>query len=239
MKKLTSWLTVGLCTVLLGFGLTGTANAVETPEDAIFTLTEPLDVGGTILQPGSYQIKVVPLHWNRDLLQVRSADLSKLHVNVLTVPHQEGPEGVQVDWSRYVYYPAIAGQPRALKTWYAANTPKSGGHDIVYPTRRAMELAAQAKEPVLAIPDEVQVAQYETAPLVIVTPEKEVKPFEMAKAEEPPAPETAPAPAVVADSSLDRNILPATASRVPMVAGLGLLALLGALGLGVLARRVA
>jgi len=239
MKRLTSWLTVGLCAMLLGFGLTGNANAVETPEDAVFTLTEPLDVGGTILQPGSYQVKVVPLHWNRDLLQVRSADLSKLYVNVLTVPHQEGPEGEQVEWSRYVYYPAIAGQPRALKTWFAANTPKSGGHDIVYPTRRAMELAAQAKEPVVAIPDEVQVADYETAPLVVVTPEKEVKPFEMAKAPAPPAPEAAPAPVVVADSSLDRKLLPATASRVPLVAGLGLLSLVGALGLGVIARRLA
>ncbi len=246
MKKLTSWLTMGLFAVLLGVVVTVNANAQETGEDAVFTLTEPLDVGGTILQPGSYQIKVVPLHWNRDLLQVRSADLMKLHANVLTVPHQEGPEGVQVEWSRYVYYPAIAGQPRALKTWFAANTPGSGGHDIVYPTRRAMELAAQVKEPVVAIPDEVKVAEYETAPLVLVTPEKEVKPFEVAKtaevakAPEPPMTELAPArPEIVADSSLDQQQLPATASRVPLVAGLGLLSLAGALGLGVIARRLA
>ena len=128
----------------------------------------------------------------------------------------------------------------ALRTWYAANTPASGGHDIVYPKLRAMELAARAKAPVVAVADEVKVVEFETAPLVVVTPEKEVKPYTSVVAQKEPVPETPPAREVkVAETRPLREELPQTASNLPLFAGLGILSLLGALGLAVLARRVA
>jgi hypothetical protein len=215
------WLAVGMCTVLLGFVFTANVNGQDTGENAPFTLTEPLDVGGTILQPGDYRIKVVPLAGNRDLLQVTNADGTKIFATLLSIPHAEGPQGVQIPASRYIYYPASAGHIKTLRTWFAANTPGLGGHDIVYPKQRAMELAAAVKEPVVAVPDEVKPVEYKTAPLVVVTPEKEVKPY------------------VAAEKPVQPKPLPKTASDVPLYAGLGLLSLLGALGLGALARRVA
>ena len=92
-----------------------------------------------------------------------------------------------------------------------------------------------------------------TAPLVVVTPEKETKEylFKEVTAAKPPVPEVAPAPpakvaevapaqpAPVAETTVPHKRLPRTASDVPLHAGLGFLSLLGALGLGVLARRVA
>jgi hypothetical protein len=240
MKRLTSWLAVGMCTALLGFTLAANANGQGTSEQASFKLTEPLDVGGTILQPGDYQIKVVPLQGNRNLLQVTNADGTKLLATLLSIPHAEGPGGVQIPASRYVYYPASAGHIKTLRTWFAANTPGLGGHDIVYPKQRAMELAALVKAPVVAIPDEVKEADYKTAPLVVVTPEKEVKPYEEVTAQKPPVPEAAPTqPAKAVEKPVHHKRLPKTASDVPLHAGLGLLSLLGALGLGALARRVA
>jgi hypothetical protein len=235
MKRLTHWLTVALCTVLFGAVLAAKANGQDTGERAFFNLTEPLDVGGTILQPGDYQIKVVPLRWNRNLLQVTSADGAKVFATLLSVPHPEGPAGVNVPGSRYIYYPASAGHVKALRTWFAANTPQSGGHDIVYHKQRATELAVLAKEPVVAIPDDVQVAEYKSVPLVVVTPDKEEKPYETVTAETAPA----PAPVKVAENDTHHKRLPRTASNVPLYAGLGLLSLIGALALGALARRVA
>jgi len=232
MKSLTSWLAVGLCIVLLGFVAATTASAQNTDERAFFNLTEPLDVGGTILQPGNYKIRVVPQRWDRNLLQVWSADETKLFTTLLSVPHPEGPTGVQIPESRYVYYPASADHIKALRTWFASNTPASGGHDIVYPRGRAVELAALVKEPVVALAEEVKETEYTTAELVVVTPENEVKPYEPVVAE--PEPEVK-----VAENIPHHEQLPRTASNVPLFAGLGLLSLLGALGLGVLARRMA
>ncbi len=228
MKRLTSWIAVGLCTALIGFTFAAKANARNTDEAAMLRLTEPLDVGGRILQPGDYHLKIVAGRLDRNLLQVWNADDTKLFATLLTVPHPEGPAGVQVSESRYVYYPASAGHITALRTWFAGTTPRSGGHDIVYPKQRAAELAALVAEPVVATEEDVKEADLETAPLVVVTPEKEVKPYE-----EPPmkVAEASPVPVPVPEE------LPKTASNVPLYAGLGLLSLIGALGLGVLARR--
>jgi len=237
MKRRTSCLAIGLCTVLLGVALATTANAQSmggTHEQGLINLTEPLDVGGTVLQPGDYNIIVVPGRLNRNMLQVWNADATELLTTLLSVPHVEGPSEVRVPENRYIYYPASEDSPRALRTWFASNTPNSGGHDIVYSKARAMELAARVAEPVVAIPDEVKVAEFETAPLVVVTPDKKVVPYKEKvvpyKEEVKPKAE----PVKVAEY---RKPLPQTASNVPLHAALGLLSLLGALGLGVLVRR--
>lgn len=240
MKRVASCVAVGICAVLLGFVFAPTAIGQGTVEQSTFNLTEPVDIGGTILQPGDYKIKVVLLQGNRNLLQLTSADGTKQLAAVLSIPHPEGVGAEKTPASRYFYFPATTGEVKVLRTWYAPNTPGLGGHDIVYPKARAMELAARVKEPVPGYPDEVKVAQYETAPLYVVTPEKEVKPYVPVTAQKPPVPEAAPAqPAVVAESTLPHKRLPRTASNVPLYAGLGLLSLIGALGLGVLARRLA
>ena len=142
-------------------------------------------------------------------------------VNVLAAPHPIRA-GEVVPSTRYIYYETARGQPKALRTWFARDT--SNGQDIIYPKRRAMELAAAAKVAVIAIPDEVKEAEYKSVPLTVVTPEAQVKPYE------------APAPTVVAEARPLRR-LPGTASHVPLFAALGLLSLGGAFGLRVLTNR--
>lgn len=232
MSRLRNLLAIGVCMALTGFGVAATANAQGvggTGEQGYINLTEPLDVGGTVLQPGEYNIIVVPGRVDRNMLQVWNIDKTNLLTTLLSVPHVEGPSEVRVPNSRYIYYPASEGSPRALRTWFASNTPNSGGHDIVYPKARATELAARVAEPVVAIPDEVKVAEFETAPLVVVTPDKKVVPYKVATIKEPPA--------KMAQNTPPQRLLPQTASHLPLIAGLGFLSLFGALGLGVLARR--
>ena len=89
-----------------------------------------------------------------------------------------------------------------------------------------MELAAAAREPVIAVPDEVKEAEYTVVPLEVVTPEQQVKPY------------VVPPPVVVAEARPVEK-LPKTASRVPLFAALGLLSLGGAFGLRALASRTA
>lgn len=224
MMKLMKGLALGTIVAFLGVAYAPGATAQINTETTLFTLTEPMDVGGAVLEPGTYRIKVVELSSNRNVVQVTNEAGSKVFAAVLATPHVIKTEEA-IPESRFIYFPAIAGQPKALRTWFAHDTPY--GQDIIYPKRRALELAAAAKVPVIAIPDDVKEAEYKSVPLAVVTPEQQVKPYE----------EPAPAgPALVAEARPEKK-LPATASNVPLFGALGLLSLGGAFGLRALANR--
>jgi hypothetical protein len=224
MKKLMTCLALGTFATLLGIVSAPVAYAQSDKENSTFTVTEPLDVGGFTLQPGTYLIKVVMLASDRNSIQVTNVEQTKVFATVLSTPHPIRADEV-VPSSRYIYYATAPGQPKALRTWFARDTEK--GQDIIYPKRRAMELAAAAKEPVIAIPDEVKEAEYKSVPIAVVTPDLQVKPY------------AEPAPPVVVAEARPLKQLPATASHVPLFAALGLLSLGGALGLRILTNRAA
>ena len=95
-----------------------------------------------------------------------------------------------------------------------------------------MELAKETNEPVLATPIELAAAPIEalkTAPIEAVDPKGE--PIELAQVVE--APPAAAEPATVAE-----NALPKTASSLPLVGLMGLVALVAGLGLMLISRRV-
>jgi len=232
MKKLMTCLALGTFATLLGVASAPVANAQSDRENSTFTVTEPVDVGGFTLQPGTYLIKVVMLASNRNMIQVTNEQQTKVFASVLATPHPIRADEV-VPSSRYTYYTTTPGQPKALRTWFARDT--ANGQDIIYPKRRALELAAVAKEPVIAIPDEVKEAEYKSVPLTVVTPDQNVKPYEEAVV----VVQKAPAPAAVVAQARPLKELPATASHVPLFAALGLLFLGGALGLRILTNRAA
>ncbi len=229
-------LVVGLCTVLLGLGLATTASGQASDQQTFFTVTEPLDVGGTILEPGEYQIMVVPLNTNRNTLRILSPDGSKVFATVLSIPHVSGRTAVRNTDSRFVYFPASADSPKALRTWFSGDTLADVGHDIAYTKDRAMELAALVNEPVVAVTTQVAATQYESVPLVLVKPNKEMEPIVVAE-KRPMRLETAPVRQ--AENRADARRLPQTASDLPLVAALGLAFVLAALGVAVLAKQSA
>src|SRR5260221_11578314 len=102
MKKLARWTLLLAFTLLVATGVNAQSNPNET---ALFDVTDPIDVGGTILQSGTYRIKVVPLSTNRNLLRVTSEDESKLYVSVIAVPH--APKAAQASpEDMFVYFPS-------------------------------------------------------------------------------------------------------------------------------------
>ncbi len=231
MKRLMTCLALSAFATLLGGVSAPVAYAQSDRENSTFTLTEPLEVGQFTLQPGTYLLRVLMLQSDRNVIQVTDVDQSKVFATVIATPHPIRAREV-LPSTRYVYYPAVPGQNKALRTWYARDT--SNGQDIVYPRKRALELAVAAKEPVIAIPDEVKEAEYQSVPLAVVTPAREVKPYQAPMVE--PVPE--PAPAAVAEARPHAK-MPRTASSVPLSAALGLLSLGAALGLRRLASPAA
>ncbi len=224
MKKLMTCLALGAFATLVGVASAPVASAQTEKENSTFTVAEPLDVGSFTLQPGTYLIKVVALTSDRNVIQVTNPEQTKVFANVLATPHPVRP-GEEIPASRYTYYATEPGQHRALRTWFARDT--ANGQDIVYHKQRAMQLAAVAKEPVIAIPDAVTEPEYKTATLTVVTPDQSMKPYEE------------PAPAAVVAEARPAKELPATASHVPLFAALGLLSLGGAFGLRALTNRAA
>lgn len=222
MKNLKTCLALGTFATILAVAAAPTAFAQSEREQSNFTVTEPLDVGTLTLQPGTYNIQVVQIDANRNMIRVMDTDQKKLYTTVLTRPYPILMSDV-IPESRYVVWSTPPGQPSVLRTWFPRD--RSIGHEIIFSESRAKELAALANDRVIAIPDRVAEAEYRTAPLYVVSPDRQVKPYE-----------PTPAPVQVAEARPARE-LPRTASRVPLFAALGLLSLGAAFGLGALANR--
>jgi hypothetical protein len=203
----------------------------QTPEVSTLPVTEPLDVGGTILQPGTYMIRVLPSKSDRNKVQITSPDRSTVYATVLTVPHYFNP-GETTPNTTFVFYPAEQGLPRALRTWFASFPSASqGGHDIVYQESRAQQLARLSNSRVVSYSDTVAVADFDTTPLQVVTPEATVETYTYTAptpVAEAPAPmmSSDPEPTQVAEAKPME--MPQTASRLPLIVLLGLASLAGA-----------
>jgi hypothetical protein len=219
MKNLMAGLALGAIATLLLVPAPA-ARAQNEREYSTLTITEPVDVGSYTLQPGTYLTKVVVLSNGRHLVQVTNAEQTTIFASVLAVPHQI-LDDQKLPENRYVYYTTAPGQHLVLRTWFPRDT--TDGEDITYPKRRAFELAAATKVPVVAVPDEVKESDYATTSLAVVTPERQVRPYEK------------PAPAVMLAEAVPPG-LPATASQVPFFAMLGLLFVGGAVAIRVLGK---
>lgn len=218
MRSLSKFAIAGACALLL------TVPAIaQIPEASVFPVDEPTWVGDTLLQPGTYTIRLVPSDQNRNIVQVVSQDGQTVHATTLSVPHQLDPTE-EMPNTMFVFYPAGNGGQRALRTWYAADPVSNGGHDIVYEESRARELARAADTRVVWYADDVAEADLGTTELQVIGPDATVEPYTYT------VPETR-----VAQSTTTTRVaetrpeeLPATSSRMPLVGLLGVLAVAAA-----------
>lgn len=211
----------------------------QSQEVSTLAITEPTDVGGTILQPGTYLVRVVSPQADRNKVQITSVDRDKVYATVLTIPHQLEPNE-EIPNSTFVYFPAEEGRARTLRTWFSTN-PVTGGHDFVYDQSRATQLARVSNAPVYSYRSEPTVAEYN-----VVAPDATVEQYEW-PAPAPvqttevttttvttptPAPfvESTPAPTPMASSAPEETMpeMPQTASRTPLLALLGVMSLVAA-----------
>jgi hypothetical protein len=127
------------------------------------------------------------------------------------------------------------GQPEAIRAWFYPGA--QWGQEFVYPKERAVELAKVTHEPVLATTEEpTEPTELKELPVEAVTPTGEEVP--LAQAVEAPPEETASA-ATTAEPTADPAPMPKTASKIPLVALIGLLSLGAGLGVWALSKRTA
>jgi hypothetical protein len=166
------------------------------------TFSQPVEVSGTVLQSGTYWFQLMDSPANRNIVQVWNADHTKLIRTILAIPsYRMNPAGETM--VRFDERPT--GTPQAIKSWYYPGD--NFGQQFVYRKARATQLAENVSEPVLTVRDE-QVAT--PAAVVENTPVTGVQPTDDE--------------VEVVDTDAVADALPETASTLPLLGLVGLLA---------------
>jgi hypothetical protein len=197
------------------------------------------------LPAGTYVFRILDSQSDRHIVQIFNQDETHLYTTILAIPNYRlKPTSKTV----ITFSERPAGQPEALKAWFYPG--HEWGEEFVYAKSRAIELAKETNQPVLATPIELDATPIEalkTAPIVAVDPKGE--PVELAQVVEAPPvaavePVAAPAPAaepvVVAAAepvAAPAAELPKTASSLPLIALLGLLTLCASVALSFFSQR--
>jgi LPXTG-motif cell wall-anchored protein len=206
------------------------SSADDWNRKTVITFSGPVEVpgvGAQTLPAGTYVFKILDSQSDRHIVQIFNQDETHLFTTILAIPNYRLKT---TDKTVISFRERPAGQPEALKAWFYPG--RQWGEEFVYAKSRAVELAKETNEPVLATPIELAAAPVEalkTAPIEAVDPKGE--PVELAQVVE--APPAAAKPATVA-----RHSLPKTASSLPLIGLMGLVALVAGFGLMLISRRV-
>jgi hypothetical protein len=226
------------CMAITGAILAPVAKADDWNRKTVITFSGPVEIPGVhrtgfaVLPAGTYVFKIVNSQSDRHIVQIFSKDELTVYATILAIPNYRLKA---TDKTVMTFRERPAGQPEALRAWFYPG--RNWGEEFVYPKTKAVEIAKTTQVPVLAMtadltvevekPEEpAVVAQLQQAPLIAVKPTGE----EVAVAEVVQAP---PAEVLVA-----KNTLPHTASSLPLIALMGLMALCGAFVVSTFARRV-
>ena len=225
--------TTACCLALMGAALTTIARADAYNEKTVITFSGPVEIPGVhlkgwgVLPAGTYVFKLVDSQSDRHIVQIFSADEKTVYATILAIPNYR----LKVTGKTVITFrERPAGEPEALRAWFYPG--KNWGEEFVYPKAIAIEIAKSTGTAVLFTPaevavevsepikpaDEVVVAQLRTVPVQAFQPTGEE--VELAQVVTPPPP-----------AELIASNLPATASQLPLIALLGLLALVGAFAL--------
>ena len=182
------------------------AQAQYEKTKSTLAISEPVEVPGAVLEPGTYLVRVANIQANRNVVVFQNMDGTKTFATCLATPHRGASEFKETEFD---FYPMPAGQTRVLRSWFPANV--ANGQDFYYPAERAAELKRITSV-------EVPVATAEMNPPAPAPP----APEPVAESAPAPAPPPAPEPpAQTAAASTEETNLPQTASPYPLVAILG------------------
>jgi len=178
------------------------AHADEWDKTTKITFSEPVQVPGRVLAPGTYIFRLLDSQSNRHIVQIFNEDHTQLITTVMAIPNQRlEPAGKTI--LRYDERPAD--QPVALAAWFYPGD--NFGQEFVYPKAEAEQLSRLNKREVPSLQSREE--KNETAE---------------AKQETPPAPTPTPtaAPKPESTQAATRNELPHTASLFPLIGFIGI-----------------
>ena len=230
---------------VLGLALMGAVfspgvKADEWNQKTVMTFSGPVEIPGVhlkgwgVLPAGTYVFKLLDSQGDRNIVQIFNKDQTVVYATILAIPNYR----LRVtDKTVVTFRERPAGEPEALRAWFYPG--QNFGQEFVYPKAQAIVLAKETNTPVLFTPAELPVevaepvqtvdhpvvVQLKQAPVMAIQPTGEQ--VEVATVVTPPPPaEVTPAAEPVQVAAAE---LPQTASYLPLIGLLGLLALAGAL----------
>jgi hypothetical protein len=240
--KLFKTATTVCCMALVSAVLAPSAKADEWNRKTVITFSGPVEIPGVhlagwgVLPAGTYVFKILDSQSDRHIVQIFNKEETTIYATILAIPNYRLKA---TDKTVITFRERPAGEPEALRAWFYPG--RNWGEEFVYPKAKAMALAKATNTAVLYtevdIPAEVAepiksasapvVVELKRAPIMAMKPTGE----EVQLAEVVTSPPTEVAMAAPA-------ALPSTASPLPLIGLLGLLALGGAFALRVAEKRV-
>lgn len=222
MRRITSALVATAAAVLL----TSTFAAAQGILDSRLTnvtFSGPVTIPGHVLPAGTYHFQLADSQANRNIVEVFDKD-NHLMATMLAIPAKRNqPEGDPV----ITFKETRSDVPPAVHYWYYAG--ETSGSELVYPKSQAMQIAQASGEPVMSTDTEsYQPEDLRKSDVSRVTSETTTAPTTPTT--------TAEQPSTTGVGTSGRRELPHTASNVPAIGLIGLLALGAGLGLAA-ARR--
>jgi len=232
LKRIGIW----LCATVVCVLVVPMAKADSSDLKTTFTFTQPVEVPGVgqhLLPAGTYVFKLLDSPVDRHIVQIFNQDETKILTTILTITnHRAHASGKSI----LTFSERPAGEPEALKAWFYSG--EHYGEQFVYERPRAIALAKETNEAVLSTPavlTDTPVTVLTTVPVEAVSPSGET--VETAQVvEAPPTPVVA---AAVVPEPVQVASLPKTASNLPLIALLGMLALGGGIVLTGLLKQTA
>jgi hypothetical protein len=133
------------------------AHAQGTQEQTTFiTFSQPVSLPGITLPAGRYLFRHLPpdIVSHRHVVQVLSADRSRIYATLLTIPNQQfKPSGQPF----VLFHERPASSPAAVQAWFYPGDPI--GDEFVYPPAQARQIAEANQEKVLSSPGVGQAGQ--------------------------------------------------------------------------------
>ncbi len=207
------------------------ASADDWNRKTIVTFSGPVEVpgvGAQILPAGTYVFTILNSQGDRHIVQIFNEAQNHVFTTIIAIPNYRLKTTSK---TVITFRERPAGQPESLRAWFYPG--RQWGEEFVYAKSRAVELAKEINEPVLATPVDLATAPIETlqtAPVEAVDPKGE--PVELAQVVEPP-------PAAAEPVEVAAAKLPKTASPLPLIGLIGLISLGAGFGLKLASRRVA
>jgi hypothetical protein len=228
MKLFKSATTV-FCLALTCAAIAPAGKAAEWDKKTIITFSEPVEIPGVhlkgwgVLPAGTYMFRVMDSKSDRHIVQIFNKEGTTIYATILAIPNYRLQP---TDKTVITFRERPAGQPEALRAWFYPGM--NFGEEFVYPKSRAIELATAEKTSVLFTPADIPVEVTEPivsldAPVVVQLRQAPVRAVQTSGEEVELAQVVTPPPA-----GLNIAELPKTASNLPLIGLLGLMALAGA-----------
>lgn len=225
---------------LISAAIAPSAKADDWNKKTTITFSGPVEIPGvhlkgwSVLPAGTYVFKILNSQSDRHIVQIFNKDETAVYATILAIPNYRLKA---TDKTVVTFRERPAGEPEALRAWFYPG--RNWGEEFVYSKTRAVALAKATNTPVLfteaALPVEVaEPIKTADAPVVV----------EMTRAPimaiQPTGEEVALAEVVTAPPAVEElaAALPATASNLPLIGLLGLMALLAAFATRTAAKRI-